>query len=177
MKLTARLAVGCCLALLAGGQAFAQSAERVATHTAWSVFVASNPRECYIVSPPTESSARRDGSPVTVNRGDIRLFVTFRPGEGGTANEVSFTGGYPLREGSPVRLEVGSEAFTMSPGRADAQEWAWTDPSEDARAVAAMRRGANARVTANSTRGNTTVDTFSLSGFTAAITDAEARCR
>ena len=176
MTWKARIAVGTCLAMMAGGGAFAQTAERVATHTAWSVFVANDPRECYIVAPPTESAARRDGQPVSVNRGDIRLFVTFRPGDG-VANEVSFTGGYPLREGSPVRLEVGSDSFTMSPGRGDAQEWAWTDPSEDARATAAMRGGVNARVTANSARGNTTIDTFSLLGFTAAITDAEARCR
>ncbi len=170
------IAVGALAALMAGGQASAQTAERVATHTAWSVFVASNPRECYIVAPPTSSEARRDGQAVTVNRGDIRLFVTFRPGDG-VANEVSFTGGYPFREGSPVRLEVGSDSFTMSPGRGDAGEWAWTDPSEDARAVAAMRRGANAKITAMSGRGNTTIDTFSLIGFTAAVTDAEARCR
>jgi hypothetical protein len=176
MTLQARIAVGSLLAMMAGGSAFSQTAERVATHTAWSVFVASSPRECYIVSPPTESVAQRDGTRVTVNRGDIRLFVTFRPGDN-VANEVSFTGGYPLSDGAPVRMEVGSETFTMSPGRGDAQEWAWTDPSEDARAVASMRRGANARITANSTRGNTTVDTCSLSGFTAAITDAEARCR
>jgi hypothetical protein len=171
-----RIATGTFLALLAGGPALAQSAERVATHTAWSVFVAGNPRECYIVAPPIDSIARRGDSRVTVTRGDIRLFVTFRPGDN-VANEVSFTGGYPLREGSPVRLEIGSDSFTMSPGRGDAQEWAWTDPSDDARAVAAMRRGANAKLTANSARGNTTIDTFSLSGFTAAITDAEARCR
>jgi hypothetical protein len=176
MTCKARIAVGVCLALMAGGQAVAQTAERVATHTAWSVFVASNPQECYIVAPPSESVAQRDGERITVNRGDIRLFVTFRPGDN-VANEVSFTGGYPLREGAPVRMEIGSETFTLSPGRGDAQEWAWTDPSEDARATAAMRRGANARITANSTRGNTTIDTFSLSGFTAAITDAEARCR
>jgi hypothetical protein len=171
-----RIAVGTCLALMAGGPALAQSAERVATHTAWSVFVASSPQECYIVAPPTDSVARRGDSRVEVTRGDIRLFVTFRPGDN-VANEVSFTGGYPLQDGAPVRLEIGSDSFTMSPGRGDAQEWAWTDPSDDARAVAAMRAGATAKLTANSTRGNTTNDTFSLSGFTAAITDAEARCR
>lgn len=176
MMWKAQIAVVALLALMAGGPVAAQTAERVATHTAWSVFVASNPRECYIVSPPTESVAQRDGQRVSVNRGDIRLFVTFRPGDN-VANEVSFTGGYPFQEGSPIRMEIGSESFVLSPGRGDAQQWGWTDPADDARAVAAMRRGATARITAVSTRGNTTIDTFSLSGFTAAITDAEARCR
>ena len=40
-----------------------------------------------------------------------------------------------------------------------------------------MRRGSTAKVTGTSARGTTTEDTFSLSGFTAAVEDAEARCR
>ena len=42
--------------------------------------------------------------------------------------------------------------------------------------VAALRRGSTATVTGVSARGTTTVDTFSLSGFTAAVGDAEKRC-
>jgi hypothetical protein len=169
-------AIAVCLALAGAGPAFAQSAERVAAHTDWAVFVAGNPKECYIVSPPTNSVARRDGSPTEVNRGDIRLFVAFRPGEG-VSNEVSFTGGYPFREGSTVTLEVGSDRFAMGPGAGDAGEWAWTSPDEDANAVAALKRGANAKLTGTSSRGTTTIDTFSLMGFTAAVQDAEARCK
>ena len=50
-----------------------------------------------------------------VQRGDIRLFVAFRPGEN-VSNEVSFTGGYPFREGSTVTLAVGSDSFTLGSG-------------------------------------------------------------
>ena len=149
----------------------------MAAHADWSVFVASDPKECYIVSPPKTSVARRDGQPAPdVQRGDIRLFVAFRPGEN-VSNEVSFTGGYPFREGSNVTLAVGSDSFALGPGRGDSGEWAWTDPSDDARAVAAMRRGSTAKVTGTSARGTTTEDSFSLSGFTAAVEDAAARCR
>jgi hypothetical protein len=162
--------------IAAAGPVFGQSAERVAAHTDWSVFVANDPKECYIVSPPTSSVARRDGQPAEVQRGDIRLFVAFRPGES-VSNEVSFTGGYPFREGSTVTMTVGNDSFTLGPGQGDAGEWAWTDPADDSRAVAAMRRGASARLSGTSARGTTTEDTFSLSGFTAAVEDAEARCR
>jgi hypothetical protein len=165
-----------CVALACGGPVFAQSAERVAAHTDWAVFVAGDPKECYIVSPPTSSVARRDGQTVDVDRGDIRLFVAFRPGEG-VSNEVSFKSGYPIREGSTVSLEVGSDRFAMGPGSGDAGEWAWTAQEDDASAVAALRGGASAQVTGVSSRGTTTVDTFSLMGFTAAVQDAEARCR
>ena len=111
-----------------------------------------------------------------MQRGDIRLFVAFRPGEN-VSNEVSFTGGYPFREGSSVTLTVGSDKFTLTPGTADAGEWAWTDPADDAEVVAALKRGATATLAATSSRGTETADTFSLSGFTAAVEDAAARCR
>jgi hypothetical protein len=37
----------------------------------------------------------------SVRRGDILLFVTFRPGKPG---EISFTGGYPFAGGSTVEV-------------------------------------------------------------------------
>lgn len=163
-------------ALMAATQAVAQSAERVATHTDWSVFVAANPKECYIVSAPKSSEARRGGSPADVNRGDIRLFVSFRPDDQ-VANEVSFTGGYPFSSGSAVELAVGSTTFRMAPGSGDGGEWAWTDPSDDTQAVGAMKAGATATLSGTSSRGTDTEDTFSLSGFTAAVEDAASRCR
>ena len=169
--------VAVCCAALAAAPALAQAAaERVAAHNDWSVFVAGEPRECYIVSVPTSSSARRDGQPVEVDRGDIRLFVRFNPGESVT-NEVSFTGGYPLREGTPVQVDLGAETFSLNPGAGDANGWAWPSAEDDSRMVAAMRRGSTATVTGVSTRGTTTVDTFSLAGFTAAVNEAEGRCK
>jgi hypothetical protein len=161
---------------ICAGPALAQTPERVAAHTDWSVFVASDPKECYIVSPPTSSVARRDGATVEVQRGDIRLFVAFRPGEN-VMNEVSFTGGYPFREGSTATLSVGSESFALTPGEGDSGEWAWSAPSEDSSVVAALRRGSDAKVTGVSSRGTTTEDAFSLMGFTAAVEDAAARCQ
>ena len=108
-------------ALPAGAQA---AADRVAAHNDWSVFVAGNPKECYIVSPPKSSKATRDGKAADVDRGDIRLFVTFRPAEN-VSGEVSFSGGYPFRDGAPVKLVVGSQSFNLNPGAGDANGWAW----------------------------------------------------
>jgi invasion protein IalB len=157
------------------GLAAQTAAERVASHGDWSVFVVANPRECYIVAQPSSSTARRDGRTVEVNRGDIRLFVRFNPGEG-VAGEVSFTGGYPFDAGQPVKVEISSRAFNLTPGSGDANGWAWPAPSDDAPMVEAMRRGATATITGVSTRGTTTIDTVSLTGFTAAVNDASARC-
>ncbi len=164
------------IAFASAGSALAQGAEHVASHTDWLVFVGENPSECYISSQPTSSQARRDGKSVEVRRGNVQLYVSFRPTEN-VANEVSFTGGYPFDSGTPVRLRVGSADFNMSPGSGEASEWAWTDASEDANAVAAMRGGSSAVVTGLSSRGTTTIDEFSLMGFTAAVTDAQSRCK
>lgn len=165
------------LAALAAGPVFAQAApDRVAAHNDWTVFVTGSPPECYIVSQPTRSAAQRDGQAVEVDRGDIRLFVRFNAGDG-VKNEVSFTGGYPFRADNAVRLEIGSAGYDLAPGEGDSNGWSWPRPEDDAVIVAAMKRGSTATVTGVSTRGTTTVDTFSLSGFTAAVNDAESRCR
>lgn len=178
-KIWQALTLSLCMTTALATHAAAQgneSAERVAEHRDWSVFVADAPRECYLVSEPTGSVAQRDGEPTEVTRGDIRLFVTFRPGES-VANEVSFSGGYPFREGNPVSVEVGSDVFELASGSGEGQEWAWpASPEEDARLVEILRKGANAQITGVSSRGTTTIDTFSLMGFTAAIDDARQRC-
>ncbi len=156
------------------GPAVAQdeSTNRVAAKTDWSVFVEQDPRECWGVSAPKETVNTRDGRVVAVRRGDILLFVTFRPSDS-IAGEVSFTGGYPFAEGSTVTLEIGDatyELFTEG-------EWAWpATTGDDAKITTSMKRGSDAVLTARSSRGTVTKDTFSLLGFTAALEEAEARC-
>lgn len=161
-----------CGALLTGTAWAQESTNRVAVQTAWSVFVDGNPRECWAVSAPSETVNTRDGRPVSVRRGDILLFATYRQG-GGAAAEISFTGGYPFADGSTVQVEIGSDTFQLF---TDGQ-WAWAGSAEDdGRILAAMRRGQNAVLTARSSRGTQTRDTFSLFGITAATEEAQRRC-
>ena len=161
-------------ALFAGSTALAQeeSDNRVAAETDWSVFVETNPDECWAVSAPKETVNTRDGNVVEVRRGDIRLIVFYRPSEN-VAGQVMFTGGYPFREGSTVNIQIGDASFEMF----TQGETAWpATPEDDARFVEAMKRGANAVLTAVSGRGTQTQDTFSLLGFTAAVEEAARRC-
>lgn len=152
-----------------------ESTNRVAAETDWSVFIEEEPaKECWGVSAPKSWSAERGGTDVTsdVRRGDILLFVTFRPGSG-SAGEISYTGGYPFAEGSTVTMRVGSDSYELFTDG----EWAWSgSPDEDAKIVAALKRGVDAVVVARSARGTQTTDNFSLLGFTAAMTEAENRC-
>lgn len=158
----------------AGGMALAQeeSTNRVNAETDWSVFVEDDPTQCWIVSTPRESVNTRDGRVVSVRRGEILMFVSFWPGQD-RMGEVSFTGGYPFADGSTVSMEIGESAFELF----TEGEMAWAaSPQDDQRIITAMKRGSDAVLTARSSRGTQTEDTFSLMGFTAAVEDAETRC-
>lgn len=159
--------------MIASGAVAQVSTNRVATETDWSVFVEDSPKECWSVSAPKETVNTRDGKVVEVQRGDILLFATFRPGSG-AAGEISFTGGYPFANGSTADLVIGDATFKLITDG----EWAWpANPEEDARVMAAMKAGADAVITARSTRGTQTRDRFSLLGFTAATEEAQQRCQ
>ncbi len=154
---------------LAGAQ---ESSNRVAANTDWSVFVEDNPNECWGVSAPKETVNTRDGSTVEVRRGDILLFVFYRPGAA-VQGQVAFTGGYPFASGSTASMDISGTTFELF----TEGEWAWpATPEDDAKIVAAMKRGSGAVLTARSGRGTVTRDTFSLLGFTAAVEEAERRC-
>lgn len=149
-----------------------QSDNRVNAITDWAVYEETNPRECWAVTTFTESVNTREGRVVAVTRDDILFMVFFRP-EAGAVGQIAFTGGYPFAEGSAVNVNIdGTEFELFTEG-----EWAWPPtPQDDARIVTAMKRGSSAVMTARSSRGTTTKDTFSLLGFTAAFEDAEKRC-
>lgn len=169
------------LAILLGGVVLAGAAQaqesnaQVAVMTDWSVFAepkTGTPTECFAVSAPKESLNTRDGQPVSVRRGEVRLFVTYSKGQ--KVGTISFTGGYPFAEGKPVTLAVGSDTYNLF---ADG-EFAWTsDAAQDEKLLAVLKKGTNAVLTAQSGKGTQTQDTFSLRGFTAASEDAAKRCQ
>jgi len=166
-------------AALLGMAAFPLAAQELAmvdSETDWSVYVADSPKECFIVSKPTNWSAQRDGQAVTVRRGDIRFYISIIPGEQ-INNEPSFLAGYPLRQDAPVEMKIADATFSLYPNAEINPEYAWPRPDDDAGLIAAMRGGADAVVVGTSARGTITTDTFSLIGFTAAYAKAEEMCR
>ncbi len=171
------------IALLAGvltgvvgpGAAGAQTQQRVDAKKDWSIFQAGaeGQKVCWIVSQPTRTAAFRNGKSVQVQRGDIFLMISIRPADGVTS-EVSFLSGYPFKKGSEVKVSVGGKKFTLFTEGENA--WA-PSTKDDAALVDAFRRGARAKVRGVSTRGTKTIDTFSLSGFTAALAAASDLCK
>ena len=158
-------------AALTGVAQAQESTNVVATEGDWTVFAGNNPKECWAVSPPKSTANTKDGQPVEVQRGDIRLYIAYRPG---AAGEVSFTGGYPFKPGSTVGVDIGGNKFDLF----TEGENAWTGSNgDDAKLIAALRAGSSATLTAVSARGTQTVDTFSLSGITAATNAAKSNCQ
>ncbi|MHA7852262.1 invasion associated locus B family protein [Roseovarius sp.] len=150
-----------------------ESTNQVAAETAWSVFEDNDPRECWAVSSPTETVNTQDGRVVAVRRGDILLMTFYRP-DADVQGQVAFTGGYPFAGGSTVNVNIGGTQFELFTDG----EWAWpASTSDDAKIIAAMKRGTDAVFTARSSRGTQTKDTFSLLGYTAAVEEAERRCK
>jgi len=174
MILNISRALGVMAACVISTSAIAQtSTNQVAANTDWSVFVEDNPKECWATSAPKQSVNTKDGQTVQVRRGEVLLFVFYRPGAS-VQGQVAFTGGYPFASGSTATMEVGGTTFQLF----TEGEWAWpATPEDDTKIVAAMKRGSDTTLTARSGRGTQTADTFSLLGFTAGVQEAENRCK
>lgn len=150
-----------------------ETENRVAVKTDWSVYVEDNPTECWAVSAPRETvNTDANGNIKAVRRGEIYMLVFNRPSES-IKGQIQFAGGYPFAPGSTVSVQIGDSKFDLF----TEGESAWpASGAEDAKIIAAMKRGASATVTGRSSRGTITKDTFSLLGFTAAVEEAESRC-
>ncbi len=128
-------------------------------------------RTCYALSEPKSSN------PKGANRDPAFFLISTFPGRK-VANEPSFVAGYPYKDGTKARLQVGSDKFdffTKNDGNAGG---AWSDsPAEERRLIDSMRRGSQLVITGTSARGTLTRDTFSLSGISAALDRAAQACQ
>ena len=153
-----------------------ESTNQVPAKTDWSVFTdppEGKPTVCWGVSSPKETINTKDGAPASVRRSDILLFVSFNI-EGPGTRQISFTSGYPFADKSTVKVQVADSTFEMM----TKGEYAYTlDNASDDALLAALKGGDIAILTAASGKGTKTQDTFSLRGFTAAMAEAETRCK
>ena len=149
-------------------------------HSAWVVYLESNPKMCWAgTAPQIPATTTRNGSPVTVKQRDIVLFVNFQPSKN-IKNELSFTGGYPFDKNVKIILDIDGSKFELAPSyeaSTPLDEWAWpSTPALDEKIIVAMKRGNTAVITAQSQRGTLVQDSFSLKGFTAALQELEKSC-
>ena len=105
--------VACVLALFCSAASAQETSNRVAAKTDWSVFVESDPKECWAVTAPKETVNTKGGNVVSVRRGQILLFVFHRPGTE-VKGQVAFTGGYPFAKDRQITLNIDGVDFELS---------------------------------------------------------------
>ncbi|MCR4376747.1 MAG: invasion associated locus B family protein [Rhodospirillales bacterium] len=122
---------------------------------------------CYISAQPQKSEGNYK------QRGQVYAIITHRPAEK-SIGVVSFQAGYALKGDTPVTVTIdGKKTFSLF----GQDEFAWTREADDDKALgAAMRNGSILVVNGTSARGTLTTDTYSLSGFTAAINAINTAC-
>jgi hypothetical protein len=148
--------------------AAAQQPTNIGTFSDWAAYAVDTGKGkvCYALAQPS------DRKPDGLNRDPAYMFISTRPAEK-VKNEVSVILGYPARNGSEATLSIGGSPFTLY----TKEDGAWVRESADeVKLVDAMRRGRDLTVKATSGRGNTTTDTYSLSGISAALDKVSAEC-
>ena len=143
--------------------------ERVATYRDWFVFVndTSEGRVCYAVTDPQEKSPR------TARHGEVYMMIATWA-NGAADEQPSFMAGYPLRDTPEPQVRIGADKWDLF---ASANEGFVETERDEERLVAAMRRGADMRLSAVSERGTATEYTFSLLGVSNALDRAARECR
>lgn len=145
------------------------AADPVQSFSDWSLYVHQdkNGRLCYIASAPK----KQDGN--FSKRGQPAVMVAKLP-SAPPNEQVSVQPGYTYKAGSPVSFTIDGtkrELFTQG-------DHAWAKTSADDRAlITGMRGGSDLKVGGTSSRGTTSMDTYSLAGFTAAYKAMQDRCK
>ncbi len=141
----------------------------VATFKKWSVFVKEDGGEriCYAATDAQELA------PASVNHGSV-FFLVASWKSGAARNQPSLMTGYQLNAAPAPAIRIDSEKWEMY---TDDNEAFIERSADEARLIAAMKRGAEMRVSAVSSRGTATSYVFSLSGVSAALARVEEACR
>lgn len=124
---------------------------------------------CFITSTPIKLEGKYDRN----NRGETRVFVTHHGRDSENRGVVSSVAGYRFEEGRDVIFSIDGKTYNLF--SVDTRAWA-TKPEQDRALVKSMKRGSKLKITGISSRGNKTVDTYSLKGFTAAMKKIDKAC-
>ncbi|MGO8799665.1 MAG: hypothetical protein ACLQE9_12290 [Roseiarcus sp.] len=156
----------------------------VASFGDWGVYQtqATKGRVCYTLAQP------KDRAPADLKRDPAYAFISDRPSEG-VRNEISFIMGFdvvnPPAEADvaadpkkkpaakPATAMVGDQSFELLAKSANL----WVkNAAMESQLVGEMRKGAKLQVKATSKRGNITIDTYSLAGFSLALDRVQKDC-
>ena len=143
--------------------------ESIGSVKSWKAFVSviDKNKTCFLASVPEKSEGeyKRD------NRGKTYVFVTNIKGV--SSHEVSVVAGFNYKKNSEVLFSIDKKETKMFP----IEDRAWSESSKtDRMLVKAMKRGKKLVVSGISSPGNLVKDTYSLSGFTKALSIIDKSC-
>jgi invasion protein IalB len=156
------------VALVLTTPAPAPAQDVLGTFAAWTAFSEKTGGKltCYVGARPKKMEGKY------TSRDPAYMLVTHRPAEK-VRGEVSLEAGYTFKPGSEPVVTIGPKVFRLFSKGSNA--WA-TDAAADKQLVQAMKAGAEMVVKATSTRNTATTDTYSLSGFSAAMAAIDKAC-
>ena len=142
--------------------------EKMGSHKDWTTYVMNDEtgKVCFAQSKPVLQSPKK-------NTREARLFISFRPGEKIT-NEISVTAGYEFNNKNSVIAQSGKNKYKLDLIQ---DGFAWmTSNKLEIKMIKTMKRGSRIMVTGNTQNGSSTIDHYSLLGFTKAYNATKANC-
>ena len=146
----------------------AEEVKKMGTHKDWETYVINSDtgKVCFAQSKPVLQSPKNSSR-------EARLFISFRPGEKIT-NEISVTAGYEFNNKNSVIAQSGKNKYKLDLIQ---DGFAWmTGTKLEIKMIKTMKRGSRIMITGNTQNGSSTIDHYSLLGFTKAYNATKANC-
>ncbi|MDC1132512.1 invasion associated locus B family protein [Candidatus Pelagibacter sp.] len=146
----------------------AEEVKKMGTHKDWETYVINSDtgRVCFAQSKPVLQSPKNSPR-------EARLFISFRPGEKIT-NEISVTAGYEFNNKNSVIAQSGKNKYKLDLVQ---DGFAWmTGTKLEIKMIKTMKKGSRIMITGNTQNGSSTIDHYSLLGFTKAYNATKANC-
>ena len=146
----------------------AEEVKKMGTHKDWETYVINSDtgKVCFAQSKPVLQSPKNSSR-------EARLFISFRPGEKIT-NEISVTAGYEFNNKNSVIAQSGKNKYKLDLIQ---DGFAWmTGTKLEIKMIKTMKKGSRIMITGNTQNGSSTIDHYSLLGFTKAYNATKANC-
>ena len=151
-------------------QVNAEEVKKMGTHKDWETYVVNSDsgKVCFAQSKPILQSPKKESR-------EARLFISFRPGEKIT-NEISVTGGYEFNNKNMVIATSGKNKYKFDLIQ---EGFAWMSDKDnklEKKMIKTMKKGSRIMITGHTQNGSSTIDHYSLLGFTKAYNATKANC-
>ena len=148
----------------------AEEVKKMGTHKDWQTYIINSEtgKVCFAQSKPILQSPKNSSR-------EARLFISFRPGEK-ISNEISVTGGYEFNNKNMVTAKSGKNKYKFDLIQ---DGFAWMSDKDnklEKKMIKTMKRGSRIMVTGYTQNGSSTIDHYSLLGFTKAYNATKANC-